>query len=221
MNARSLPLLVASLVLAACGNTIVYGGGSGDVDQDTTTATAGGGGSTGEGGSTGSSSSEPQVPAVALTRAQNDIIWEEYWESHDPSGGSTSSGGSQNLDPNDLFLHLSDLGVSCGSPTVDLPCGGHHELTLVLPPAFQQVGEYDLEDLQLVAYSIMSESGTLNSPDPEDCPRAWGGGSLGSGTLKIISIDQTEVRFRVKLTSGLWESDPSGEYTAPRCPTSN
>lgn len=219
MNARSLPLLFASLLLAACGGTIVDGGGSyDDAAQDTTTAATGGGGSTGQGGSTGSSTSEPSVPAVALTRAQNDILWEEYWESHDPSG-STSTGGGQNLDPNDLFLHLSDVGVSCGSPTVDLPCGGHHEMTLVLPPALQQVGVYDLEDPLLVTYSMMSETGTLNSPDPKDCP--WGGGSPGSGTLTILSIDQTEVHFRVKLTSGLWESDPSGDYTAPRCPTTN
>ena len=138
---------------------------------------------------------------------------------NDPSGGSSGSTGGGDLDPNDLFLHFSDMGVSCSSPTVDLPCGVHYQVNIVLPPALQQVGTYDLEDPLLVAYSSMSETGEANSSaDPKDC--SWGGGSLGPGTLEILSIDESSVHFKLTLSSGIWSSDPSGEYTAPRCPAS-
>jgi hypothetical protein len=205
MNAQQLKLsvLFGSILLAACGTVVNGGGGSGDPNQNS---------------STGETPDDTVRPAVAYTRAQNDVLWDEYWASQGSSGGSTSgSSGGNNLDPNDLFLRLSDLGVACTSPTTELSCGGHYEMTLVLPQALQAVGVYDLEDPQLIAYSSMSESGDLNSSDPNDCP--WGGGSVGSGSLEIISINDAEVRFKVSLAGSLWSSDPSGEYTAPRCAT--
>lgn len=201
MNAQRLPFLFASILLAACG-TVVSNGGGGPDDTNP--------------GITDDVPSHQLRPAVSLTRAQNDILWDEYWEGKDPSG-STSSGGGGDLDPNDLFLHLADVGVSCGSPTAELPCGGHFEMTLVLPPDLQQVGVYDLEDPKLIAYSSMSETGEPHAGDPKDCP--WGGGSLGAGSLEIIAIDATEVHFKVTLQGGLWTEDPSGEYVAPRCPS--
>jgi hypothetical protein len=208
MNTLRIPALLASFLLVACGSVVTDGGGG---TGDTTTS-----GDPADGGS-GDANPAESHPAVALTRAQNDVLWDAYWASQGTSGSTSgTSGGGEDLDPNDLFLHLSDMGVSCGSPTVDLPCGTHYEASLVLPPALQQVGVYDLENPQLVAYSIMTESGELNSPDPQDCP--WGGGSIGPGTLEIISIDATEVKFKLTFTGGIWDADPSGEYTAPRCP---
>jgi hypothetical protein len=203
MNAllQKLPLLLGSILLAACG-TVVNGGG-GDPNQNPTS-------------STGESPDNTVRPAVAYTRAQNDVLWDEYWASQgSSSGGSTSGSGGDNLDPTDLFLRISDMGVTCTSPTTELSCGGHYQLTLVLPPALQKVGVYDLEDPQLVAYSSMSETGDLNSADPNDCP--WGGGSLGEGSVEITAIDDSEVRFKVSMGGSLWSSDPSGVYTAPRC----
>lgn len=206
MSTLRFPLLLASFLLVACGNVVIGGGGPG------ATSSAGG---TGGGGSTAPGTGAPTLPAVALTRAQNDILWDEYWSTHDPSGTTTSSGGG-NLDPNDLFLHLSDVGVSCGSPSVDLPCGGHYEMTLVLPPSLQQVGIYPFDNPELVKYSGIWETGDLYSSDPEDC--SSGGGSLFGGSLEILSIDPTEVHFKVTSTSGVSDTNPSGEYTAPRCP---
>src|SRR5215207_9253779 len=102
MNAHRIPLLVASLLLAACGNIVVDGGGSsGNVNQG---GSSGEGGSTGQGGQGGSTETPELHPAVALTRAQNDILWEKYWETHGEPGGSSSVGGGPDLDPNDLFL---------------------------------------------------------------------------------------------------------------------
>ena len=199
MNATlKLSVLFGSILLAACGTVVSDGGG--DLHENTTGATP----------------DNTVRPAVAYTRAQNDILWDEYWASQGSSSGSTSgSSGGDNLDPNDLFLRLSDLGATCSSPTTELSCGGHYQMTLVLPQALQKVGVYDLEDPQLVAFSSMSETGDLNSSNPEDCP--WGGGSLGQGSLEIISIDANEVHFKVSMGGPIWSTDPSGEYTAPRC----
>lgn len=214
MNTHRLPLLLASLLLAACSNVVI--GGSGETSSVGGNTDMGGTGGSGVGGSTSTGPAAPTLPAVALTRAQLDVLWDQYWSTHDPSGSSGSTGGGPALDPNDLFLRVSDQGVSCGSPTTDLPCGGHYALSIGVPSSLQQVGVYDLQSPELSQYSYMEESGTLQSNDPNDC--GWGGGSLFDGTLEILSIDATEVHFRVTTTGGIWDTNPSGDYTAPRCP---
>lgn len=215
------------LLLAACDVTFIDGGAndggvidpvepSGATDPVAPSGEGGSTGHAGSGGSGGGADPGEPLPAVALTRAQLDVLWDEYWDSQGDVGTSGSTGGGDaELDPTDLFLRASDLGVSCGSPTTQLTCGGHWQLSIGLPSAFQHVGVYDLEDPALVRYSMMSETGELNSSLPDDCP--WGGGSIGRGTLEILAIDEAEVRFRVTLGS-FWDADPSGEYTAPRCP---
>jgi hypothetical protein len=153
--------------------------------------------------------------AVAMTRAQLDVRWDEYWANEAASSGTvTVGGGNDNLDPNDLFLEISNQGASCSAPTTALSCGGNWSLSVALPPSYQAVGIYDLEDPAIAAYSTMSESGALNSANPEDC--SWGGGSLGSGTLEVLSIDGQEIHFVVTMNSFL-DADPSGEYTAIVC----
>ncbi|MGK3988691.1 hypothetical protein WME99_36945 [Sorangium sp. So ce136] len=219
MMKRSLVLCaLMPLLLAACDVTIIDGGSNdgGATDPDEPSGEGGSVGHDGCGGAGGNIDPGYTLPAVALTRAQLDVLWDEYWESQGDVGSSGSTGGGDvELDPNDLFLRASDLGVSCGSPTTQLTCGGHWQLSIALPSAYQQVGVYDLEDPELIRYSMMSETGEPNSSVPDDCP--WGGGSIGRGTLEILSIDEAEVRFRVTLDS-FWDSDPSGEYTALRCP---
>jgi hypothetical protein len=224
-NASLLSVLMP-LLLAACNVTFIEGatedGGANEPVEPTGESSANDPGEppdesgsvdpVGSGGSGGGAA----LTAVALTRAQMDVLWEQYWESRGDITGSSGSGGpAPELDPNDLFLRASDLGVSCGSPTTDLSCGGHWQVHIVLPTAYQQVGVYDLNDSVIGLYSSMSETGQPYSPQPDDCP--WGGGSFGPGTLEILAIDSAEVRFRLTMGS-LWESDPSGEYTAPRCP---
>lgn len=210
ISLRSLALLVP-LLLTACTAQVIgstsgingSGGGNGSGGN-------GSGGSNGQGGTGGVA----QV-AVAMTRAQSDVLWTQYWADHGEPGSSSSSGGND-LDPNDLFLRVSDLGATCDSPTTELSCGGHWNLTLVLPPAFQAVGTYQLDDPALVQYSIITETGDPIGGSPTEC--SGGGGSLGAGTVEILSIDATLVRFRLTMSDPLSSSDPSGEYTAPRCP---
>ncbi|MDI1449627.1 hypothetical protein [Polyangium sp. 6x1] len=213
MNLKRLPLLLLPVLLAACGNYVVEGGS----DDTANAGLSGGGGNTGNSNGTGMGPSNPALVAVAVTRAQQDVLWDEYWANH-PVGGSSSSGGGDDLNPDDLFLRVSDLGASCDSPSTDLTCGGHWQFSVALPPALQQVGVYNLDSPELTAYSYMNETGDQNSPDPEDCP--WGGGTIGSGTLEILSIDDTEVRFRIEVTGGaFFSTNPNGEYVAPRCPS--
>ncbi len=193
--------LLAPLALAACGTTIVNGGGTGG---------------DGVGGGDGGGDVGTGVAAVAMTRAQNDAAWAAYWAANPPGSGSTTSSGGGGLNPNDLFLHVSDLGVSCSLPLTELSCGGHWDLTIVLPPAYQAVGVYDLEDPGLLQYSVLTSTGQPNGSGGDlDC--SWGGGSIGSGSVEILSIDASEVRFRVNVVDP-FDANPSGEYTALRCP---
>ena len=209
---------LASTLLAACGSQVT-GGGYNEPDcvdncDETSTGSDPDPGSGGSGGAGGADAGPSIHDAVAMSRAQNDVLWEEYWEGQDTSSATTSTGGG-GLDPNDLFLKLSSLGASCGSPYVELPCGGNWSVTLVVPPALQQVGVYDLASPELSYYSSMTETGAPYSPEPGDC--SWGGGTIGSGTLEILSISATEVHFDLVVDS-FWDTDPSGEFTAARCP---
>jgi len=150
-----------------------------------------------------------------MTRAQNDILWEEYWNENDKSGTTVAAGGTPTLNPNDLFLMFSDMGASCDSPTVNVPCGNHYRVTIVLPPALQAVGVYDLKSPEITFYSSTWETGPLDSTGPDGCSQ--GGGSILGGTLEILSIDASEVHFKVELDP-FWDTNPDGEYTALRCP---
>src|SRR5512139_3467520 len=113
MNIKRLPLLLLSVLFAAaCGNYVVAEGG-GDPESakgNGNNNSNGNSGGTG-GGGTGGSGSGMEYPAVALTRAQLDVLWDEYWQNNDPSGSSSSVGGGGDLNPDDLFLRASDLGA--------------------------------------------------------------------------------------------------------------
>ncbi|WP_437284248.1 hypothetical protein [Sorangium sp. So ce406] len=210
--------VLVPLLLTACDVTFIDGGTNegGATDPVDPSGEDGSAGHAGCGGSDGGAVPGDPLPAIALTRAQQDVLWDEYWASQDDVGTSSSAGGGEAaLDPDDLFLRVSDLGESCGSPMAHLTCGGHWELRIVLPSAYQHVGVYDLEDPGLMYYSGMSMTGEPHAPGSDEC--GGGGGSLGPGTLEILAIDEAEVRFRITV-NGFWDVDASGEYTAPRCP---
>ncbi|WP_437337894.1 hypothetical protein [Sorangium sp. So ce394] len=226
MNNRSVFVALIPLVLTACdpafwdGGSVdisdVFNGGAHDPpDSNDPPGPPGTGGAGGGGGG----DSGPLSAAVAMTRAQREALMQAYYDQIMNETGSVVStaaaGGQPDQDPNDLMLHISDMGESCDVYPRSLPCGEHWQLRLVLPIAYQQVGVYDLDDFAL--HATVFETGAPYSPAPDDCP--MGGGTLfGSGTLEILAIDSAEVRFRVTTDAALMGGNPSGEYTAPRCP---
>ncbi len=132
----SMLVVLAPLLLAACNVSFIEGatddggandpadppGESGSNDPADPPGESGSIDTAGSGSSGGDAEPGDALPAVALTRAQMDVLWDRYWESQGDVGGSSGSGGGDGpaLDPDDLFLRASDLGVSCGSPTTHL-----------------------------------------------------------------------------------------------------
>lgn len=204
-------VLAAPLTLAACAAQVIGGGGTGG--SGGSGGSGGFGSSGGPGGSIGTGA--PALTAVALTRAQDDAGWDNYFATH--GGGPGYPSGSGGPDPNDLFLHLSNLGVSCDLAVVDLTCGGHYDMTIMVPPAFQQVGTFTIEDPTVDQWSWMMNTGEGSGVPGDGCDSS-GGSIVGGGTVEILSIDATAVHFRVDLEAKIWATDPSGEYTAARCP---
>ena len=151
-----------------------------------------------------------RLPAIAQTRAQLELLWAA--EENGTTG--TTGGDFPELDPDDLFLKISDLGAVCSEAHIALSCGQHWSLSIALPPVYQAVGVYDLNDPLIAQYSSMSETGEPYSPAPEDC--SWGGGSILGGSIEVLAIDENAVRFRVDVTP-TFETNPSGVYTAVRC----
>jgi hypothetical protein len=206
MMKQTMSLLVAGMLAVGCMPEVV--------DQND-----GRSGSNLEGNEESSSSSSSggtqTHDAVAMTRAQLDVLWDEYWQQQGgASGSSSSSGGGGGLNPDDLFIRISDLGATCSSPTTELSCGGHWQVSIALPPAYQAPGIYDLEDVRISSYSSMSETGQLYSADPDDC--AFGGGSLGTGTIEVLSTTESEIELVLTMDT-FFESDPSGTYKATIC----
>lgn len=201
-------LLAAPLTLTACAGQVIGGGG----DEP------GAGGSGGSGGSSGTGMGEPAVSAVVMTHGQYSAGWINYEKAHHHGWpGEGVLDGPILGDPSDIYIHLSNEGVSCLYSAVDLSCGGHWEMALGLPLALQQVGTYSLKDPGIDALSTMLEADEAFDSQPGDC--SGGGGSLVSdGTVEIISIDETSIQFRLTMEKSVWNVDPNGEYTALRCP---
>jgi len=129
------------------------------------------------------------------------------------SGGDSSSAatGGSSIDPNTLFLFVSNGAQSCLDPHAGPGgCVAHYQVTISLPPALQAVGTYPLTDLGFV--SITEPNGT------NTC--SGGGGSYWDGTITISSIDGANVTFTLAGTMSVF-LDPGttadGTYTAKRC----
>ncbi len=147
--------------------------------------------------------------AQALTRAQQQALWVSLGEVASPLGGP-------GLEPDDLFLEFSDLGVECSSPVVTLPCGGHWSATLIVPPELQKVGLHDLSPGSTLSHYSSTLTETTKASDPSSC--AYNGNAFPTeGSLEILSIDAQQVTFRLTTHHESFESDPSGTYTALRC----
>jgi hypothetical protein len=188
-------LLTAAAFIAVSSQTIACGpvvsvGGSGEI-----TTSSGGGGA---GGSTPGEGAN----AIAMLRSQFPP----------PSGGdsvSASSGGD--LDPNMLFVFISDRNVACNDPFAAPECP-YWKLSIGIPTGLQTPGTYDLSS---PAFSYSSYSASQPNIDAPDC---WGGGgSLWEGTLTITSIDDEKVTGEV-IGTPAFDFDGNGPFDAVRCP---
>jgi len=118
------------------------------------------------------------------------------------------------LDPNTLYLKISNQGLLCSEPNIEFECGPDvaWEVSISIPPALQKVGVIPLSDTSLISY--FSDSGP-NIDAPQDC---WGGGgSFIDGTLEITNIDATSVSFTLSNTTS-FDFNADGSYVAPLCP---
>src|SRR5688572_625760 len=106
----------------------------------------------GEGGAR--SYPEDPYPAIAMTRAQRQVLLDEHAGT---SGVSTT--GAVPQDPNDLFVTISDTAWGCDEyPSPE--CGGHWTVDLVLTESLRQVGVHDLAGASLgMVYRSEAEPG--------------------------------------------------------------
>jgi hypothetical protein len=110
-----------------------------------------------------------------------------------------------------LFLAIDSDGNSCQNPlgTVNTQFT-NWRLLLGLPPQYQAVGSYTLADPAVYFDSTIAESGSASATGQTS--GALGG---GYGTIDVLSIDKTQITFRIMGTNGGIDED--GVYTAPRC----
>ena len=190
----------------------------GEIDGCSTSSTGGqgsvGSGGAGSGASStgGASTGGASAGGAGGTVAANGIamLESELPDPPDPSSGvSTSSSGGGGPDPNTLRISFSDLLQACNDWYANLPCGGHWEIQVSLPPEAQHAGVVSLATPGV--YVSFSETGTEAGPE---C--SFGGGGWGSdGEITVVSIDDRHV------TIDFGDMQPvgpaSGPLTAIRC----
>ena len=93
--------------------------------------------------------------------------------------GSSGSG----IDPNTLYLILSNGGPSCSDPE-SIPCNGEWKVGLGLSPEQQEPGTLELNPL--ISWVMVSFD------DEPMCPSYLG--YLTEGTLELLAIDEGEAR---------------------------
>jgi len=170
------------------GATGGAGGGGG--------ATGGGGGATdGAGGGGGTYSGQ----SLALLHSQ---IPSSSSSSGSSSTSTTSTGG---VDPNSLYIKLSNMTLTCNDPNGS-SCG-QWRVSIRIPPNLQQTGTLQLSNSQLTSmYSLTNQN----------CTSA-GGGPFTQGTLQITTLNSQVVEGILSNTS-TYPGDVNGPFTAPRCP---
>ncbi len=182
--------LVIALGTAACGSTVVRGGGS-DSDADALNnkppACA----------PNCNPNEEEEPTALALLASQM------------PWYGDIGS----DVDPNMLYLIVGKHGSTCSDPYGSYECGSELKwfASIGLPPDLQKSGVISLAEPGLISsFSVTGPADEFGS--------CWGGGgSFMDGTIEITSIDDTQVSFVLANTSD-FDFDADGSYTAARCP---
>lgn len=209
----TLATFAACLPLAACNGQVAFGGGDG---------TGGAGGGPDESSVGGSdpgncgddcvTSGTPDPSGGGVGTANAIAMLRSQLPQLDDGGGTTAStgGGEPPPDPDTLEVFIGGQPLACSDPYA-LSCGSQWTVSFSLPPALQAPGLYALDATELNAFATETGPG-----GGEEC--WWGGGSYWDGTVEVLSIDATQVTVRLAGTSGLFEFDADGDFTALRCP---
>lgn len=115
-----------------------------------------------------------------------------------------------------MQLRFASAGVTCQS-TEGIPpdCGWWRIDISLADPSQLTPGVLDLGSGGIDLF--IQESGNPNSPDPNDCPGAVGGGALPA-TLVIQSVDDDQAVVELQgFDTYLLDGQADGVYTAPRC----
>ncbi|MBZ5712186.1 hypothetical protein [Nannocystis pusilla] len=132
----------------------------------------------------------------------------------DPTGESSSGGtGGEPVDPDTLYVRLSNQVATCADPNVGIECGNNWEVTIRIPTAFQTPGLYHLAGTDVTGTAM--ETGAEEEPDL--C--SFGGGTF-SASFELISVDAQEVVGRLCHVDGPFFDNNvnlEGSFTAQRC----
>jgi hypothetical protein len=134
-----------------------------------------------------------------------------------PPGGSGSSGNTSSaasgdpVDPNTLYIFLSNQPVMCSDPYMS-DCG-EWKVSIAIPPPMQQPGVIQLSDP-----AVFGSFSITDPPDANGQCFGGGGSSFMDGTLTIMSIDANQVVGKLENTMTGFGIDVNGDFTAPRCP---
>ena len=187
--------LLASALLACSGS-----------DGDKTVPLPSG---SGAGAGSSSGSTPDGTNAVANTWGQMEVLNEAFCvELHAPPDCAVTP-GSEAADDNELVLRFADSGpAACDQATVELVgCEAHWYVVIILPVSAQHVGVHDLASPEIHARIDETLAG-------EGCASNFG--RLAEGTVEITAIDDSRVDFVLDVDRP--GNDPSGTYSAARCP---
>jgi hypothetical protein len=144
---------------------------------------------------------------MAITRAQVDAVVDL-----DFGGSSSSSSGGPSLDPETLYLKVSNAGLACGAP-YDSSCG-QTTISVGVPPELVFVGS----TVELDQPGVIATASELGPDDGSgECAGGGGGGGF-SGTLEILRIEDGEVEVRLTDVDVWFDFDPNGQHLLYRCP---
>jgi hypothetical protein len=148
---------------------------------------------------------EPPGTLTAFAIRHGDLFDVEVGDEGGDSGGG---GGGPEIDPDSLYVTITNGAARCEDPFAANACGSLWSVSFTLPPALQQPGVYALWPDLGGGFTVTGE------PYPEgDC--AWGGGTL-EGTIEIVEIADGVVRGSIR---DAWapDFDPNLAFEADPC----
>jgi len=194
--------------------TVTSTGAGGQGNIDGSGGAAGGGGEVaidcenGMGGEAGLDDlPEDPFPAIAMTRAQR----QAWLDQQNTAGVSTT--GSVEEDSDDLWVVITDTALVCNELAPWPPCGGHWRVDMMLTRAMQEVGVHDLAG----EWFGTAYSGEAEDPNFPDICGGGGGGGISCGSIEVLEINDSEIRFRLDADPWPVGDDIKGIYTVPRC----